>query len=181
MINQTIIDILWFLLIFIIVICAFGNAIMIIDRYQRNYSDLHNFDYEPVMGSVFDWDVTDSWINQYLVGLGEFSYDSYAENPSKTYLWVYFILATCLFQILFFNMLITVMGSTYGNVIEQKDRQTLISKTQVLSRYVHVCKLDHTKLQDHRYIYIAFRINDDDEDGSHQSTESSPNIDLKVL
>jgi len=146
MINKTISDIMYFFLMFFIVICAFGNAIMIIDRYNRNYAELNNTDYETIVSDAFGNQITDSLINQYLVGLGDFSYSDYAQNPSKPYLWTYFTLATFLTQIVFFNMLITVMGTTYEEVIENKERSTLISKTKILAQFVYACKLDHSRL-----------------------------------
>jgi hypothetical protein len=154
MIRKTIVDIMYFFLVFCIVVCAFANAIMVINKYERNVS---SDDYEPIVEDAFGNDVTDSLINQYMVGLGEFSYDSYETNPSRDFLWVYFILATFLTQIVFFNMLITVMGTTYSEVIEFKDRHNLIAHTNILARYVYLCKLDQSKLNQHRYLYIAFR------------------------
>ena len=120
---------------FCIVIIAFANAIVVIDKYQRNIKD--STEYDPIVQDAFGNDVTDSLINQYLVGLGEFTFDTYENNPSKEFLWTYFILATFFTQILFFNMLITVMGTTYSYVMENKDRFNLIAHTRILAKYVY--------------------------------------------
>ena len=54
-------------------------------------------------------------------------------------------------------MLITVMGTTYSYVMENKDRYNLIAHTRILAKYVYFASLDKTRLKDHRYLYIAFR------------------------
>jgi hypothetical protein len=52
-------------------------------------------------------------------------------------------------------MLISVMGSTFGKVMEHRDRNTLIAKTVIMSWYVYICKLDTLQLSENRYVYIA--------------------------
>ena len=91
------------------------------------------------------------------MGLGEFNFDTYEQNQSKSFLWIYFLLATFFTQIVFFNMLITVMGTTYETVMANKDRNNLISHTKILSKYVYYCQLDCSRLSKGRYLYIAFR------------------------
>lgn len=54
-------------------------------------------------------------------------------------------------------MLITVMGTTYETVMANKDRNNLISHTKILSKYVYYCRLDYSRLNKGRYLYIAFR------------------------
>ena len=128
---------------------------MIIDSGQANlYKETG---YTSIVQNAFDNDMVDSVINQYLTGLGDFSYDAYENNPSKILLWVFFILATYFTQLLFFNMLITVMGTTFDEIMENAERQRLIAKTKILAKYVYVCKITAERLSKHRYIYIAFR------------------------
>lgn len=81
-----------------------------------------------------------------MVCVGTFTYDKYSDNPSKTLLWIYFILSTFLTQIVFFNMLIAVMGTSYEQVMENKDRSNLISRTMMLSAFVFVCNIDSSRL-----------------------------------
>ena len=113
LIKKTIIDSRYFMLMFVICVCAFGNAVMIINRFDSNTDQ-----YERLFPSAFNNSVFDSFINQFMVGVGEFTYDNYENNPSKSLLWMYFIAATFLTQIVFFNMLIAVMASSYEEVVE---------------------------------------------------------------
>ena len=47
-----------------------------------------------------------------MLGLGEFSTDSYEESNYRILLWFYFIVATILTQLIFINTLIAVLGDT---------------------------------------------------------------------
>jgi len=78
---------------FIIVVMAFGNAILILDRFEKEEGHIN---YAPLFEDAFSSDITDSFINQFMVGVGEFSYSNYVDHPNKTLLWIYFILATFL-------------------------------------------------------------------------------------
>ena len=62
MISETIYDIKNFLLILQIVLCAFGNALLIVDRYQRQTPDVEGT-YQPLITYTLGYDITDSWIS----------------------------------------------------------------------------------------------------------------------
>ena len=55
-------------------------------------------------------------------------------------------------------MLIAIMGTTYEDVTSQKQKHTLIMRTKILATYAHFIKLDGNKLKEHRYLYIAVRV-----------------------
>lgn len=69
--------------------------------------------------------MTDSVIAMYLLGLGEFDLDGYKLGPNKNMAWAFFILASFLILVVFMNMLIAIMGDTFGQVIEKKTESTL--------------------------------------------------------
>ena len=50
------------------------------------------------------------------------------------------------------------MGTTYEDVTSQKQKHTLIMRTKILATYAHFIKLDGNKLKEHRYLYIAVRV-----------------------
>lgn len=60
--------------------------------------------YEPKVGN----DIIDTFINAYLITLGEFEYEGF-EGSNNNYLWSIFISATFVIQITFLNMLIAIM------------------------------------------------------------------------
>jgi hypothetical protein len=47
------------------------------------------------------------------VGLGEFNIETYGKNGDHNLEWGYFILATFVTNIVFLNMLISIMGDTF--------------------------------------------------------------------
>jgi hypothetical protein len=120
------------------------------------------------MVSVFGIELTDSFFTSYLISLGSFKYDNYETNESKVYLWIYFIFSTGLTQIIFFNMLVTVMATTYSDVMENCDRQKLISETMILARLSNILPVGNRRLKEKRYLYVAKR-NPDAKDFDNQS------------
>jgi len=71
---------------------------------------------EQLWNVAFGNEVFDSFFAQYLVGLGEFEIGNYAEHPAAALNLIFFIFATLFTQIIFMNMLIAIMGETYGRV-----------------------------------------------------------------
>ena len=90
-------------------------------------------------------------MNQYLLALGEFSTDSYAEEGTDVIIWIVFIITTFITQVTFFNMLIAIMGDTFARVSEVKDQSALSEKLKILADYVIVVK--NSKLDEDKYLF----------------------------
>jgi len=111
LITQTVIDCGPFLLMVAIIVAAFANFYYLINlnmvgtgnEYITAYTN-HGF--------------IDAIINSYFVSLGEFSYDSYGEGVGfeKWFIWAIFLMETFLGCVVFMNMLIAIMGDTFGAV-----------------------------------------------------------------
>ena len=113
LIVETLKDVLSFLILFLVILMTFGNAILIMDigrgdeKYTKNYFD------SPILNVIFD---------QYLLSMGEFNGDGgYFEPGADKIVLVFFIIATFLTQITFLNMLIAIMGDTFSRISEVKD------------------------------------------------------------
>ena len=52
----------------------------------------------------------------YLLALGEFSYGDFSKGHDVGVSWLFFILGTFLMLIVFMNVLIAIMGNTFGEV-----------------------------------------------------------------
>jgi len=78
----------------------------------------------------------DGIMDQYMLGLGEFSTDQYGEEASDVIIWLVFIATTFITQITFLNMLIAIMGDTFARVSEVKDQSALSEKIKILADYV---------------------------------------------
>ena len=62
--------------------------------------------------------IIDSLIAAYLMGLGDFSYDNYIYGDCSLVVWCFFLSATFIICVVFMNMLIAIMGNTFGTVQE---------------------------------------------------------------
>ena len=48
--------------------------------------------------------------------MGDFVYDDYNNGESSILVWVFFLTATFIMCVVFMNMLIAIMGDTFGSV-----------------------------------------------------------------
>lgn len=129
----------------ILCILLFSVAFLIIDRRQVTYDiqlAIAHDEYVPLTDQKFDNDFGDSVMTQYLLGLGEFETDAYGENSLKILLWVYFLGATLLTQIIFFNILIAVLADTYSNINDSAEIQGIMQRTEIHADWIHMMKLD---------------------------------------
>ena len=148
---ETLKDITYFLIIFAISISMFGNAFFALNGIPMPEGDDYS---EAIWPEAFNSKFVDSVFSQYMLGLGEFNYDGWSEHTGNWIIWVYFILATFFTQILFFNMLIAIMGETYGRVTEAKERAALMERTHLYADWLWAIKLTD-KIQGQRYLYVV--------------------------
>lgn len=116
LIVATISDCMTFMLMILIILLAFGNFFMVINQNMEGREDgvVYVTEYlgiKPV----------DALISAYFMGLGEFAYDGYSYGPNKYSAWSMFLMATFLTCVVFMNMLIAIMGETFGAVTEKAE------------------------------------------------------------
>lgn len=63
MIQETLIDIGPFMILVILTVCAFANAIYVLDEYETVYSKQLNIEYEPIVQQSYDFLTTDAFVN----------------------------------------------------------------------------------------------------------------------
>lgn len=80
-------------------------------------------------------------INQYMVGLGNISYDSYPSNKALGLLWFYLITATIITQLIFLNILIAIISDTYARITERRPIYALMQRTEKIADFISFCKL----------------------------------------
>ena len=68
--------------------------------------------------------------------LGEYDYEDLNENPYPDMAKIIFVLFQILIPILLFNMLIAMMGNTYGIVIESAEKEFLKAWAKVIDRWI---------------------------------------------
>ena len=70
---------------------------------------------DPISGDALGYSFIDSIISVYLIGMGEYNTETLGESQ-KVFTWIIFILSTLILQLIFMNMLIAIMGSTFSRV-----------------------------------------------------------------
>jgi mRNA deadenylase 3'-5' endonuclease subunit Ccr4 len=74
--------------------------------------------------------------------LGEFGIDNFNNGPQSVLCYFFFILATLLTQVTALNMIIAIMGDTYGRVSEGYEMHSREMKISLLSDYVPIIRQD---------------------------------------
>jgi len=73
-----------------------------------------------------------------MMSLGEFTIDGFGDHPSMIFCYIIFITGTFVTQLTFLNMLIAIMGDTFGRVIENKAQYGLQTKLGIMGDYTSV-------------------------------------------
>ena len=80
--------------------------------------------------------------------------DGYSRNQSSRLLWIYFVLATFLTNVMFLNMLIAIMSDTFARITENKAKYALKERTELYADYIFAVKLD-AALTKYRYLFVV--------------------------
>ena len=90
---------------------TFGTAFYIVNLSR--HTDDNSF-IDPITGIWF----IDSFISQFVLGVGDYSLDAYKAEDSRQIklCYILFVWSCFLIQIVFLNMLIAIMGDTYAEV-----------------------------------------------------------------
>lgn len=116
-ISEIIMDIRVFSIMLLFCLAAFANVLMILDNNRDNPEDKN---IAPYTGSF----IFDAMIHAYLTGLGDFNKDNYSLSDNVI-VWVMFLIATFLVQLVFMNMLIAIMGESFGRITAMQEQSTL--------------------------------------------------------
>ena len=126
LISDTIHDIGPFMMILPLFILAFGTSFMIIN-FERD-------DDTQIMATYTGFWVWDVIVNQYLLALGDWD-GVELDGSAVSLVTIFFVGATFFTFITAFNMLIAIMGDTFGKVLEGYDKHTRAMKLDLLNNY----------------------------------------------
>jgi hypothetical protein len=84
--------------------------------------------------------VLDSVIAIYMFALGDFHYSGFIHSEYDYLLWFSFLVLTFLMIVVFMNMIIAIMGNTFGNVMAAQDETSLGENIGLI--YDHIWLLD---------------------------------------
>jgi len=104
----------------------------------------------------------DLFVTQYLVAIGNNGPDAIDTNYPKLML-IMFLLSSFISSVTFLNMLIGIMGSTQGRVLENQERFALIERTSIYDDFMPFVNLDK-EFSGKKYMYIIEKLNTEDED-----------------
>ena len=139
LILQTMTDSMPFMLMVGIIVMSFANFFYVINRNLDSY-------YEEDTGLTYYASYTghkmvDVIISVYMMGaLGDFESAAYTVGCDHLSVTFMFILATFIICVVFMNMLIAIMGETFGNVTEECEISGL--KEQVVMMNDHAWLVD---------------------------------------
>ena len=72
----------------------------------------------------------------YMLTLGDFNYKNFSKGKDNMLLWVFFLLGTFICLIVFFNMVVAIMGNTFGNVLEVQEESALYEQLQLIEDFL---------------------------------------------
>jgi|JI10StandDraft_1071094.scaffolds.fasta_scaffold1200537_1 hypothetical protein len=104
MIIEIWLDIRYFVVVLMLAILAFANSFYILSRNSMD-SD------EPFSGSTLPLSFIYSW----KMGTGDFDTTQFA-TKDETLIWVLWFLNTLIINIIFFNLVVALMGDTFERV-----------------------------------------------------------------
>jgi hypothetical protein len=167
-------DSLYFITMVLMLLLAFASALLTLDKMQRSlyragiepiYQDEYLGDeYITLTGDKTKLTNMDNFLTQYLLMLGEFeildheAFEVYPQ-PITNLIWIYFFMATFVTQVVFFNVLVAVIGEAYNSRWEKREAYALQQRTQIYSDYI--TKLD-TRMPDWRYLFVVKPVFGDD-------------------
>lgn len=122
--EQTLKDIFSFLALILTALAMFGVPMVILNLNRNEETQ--------VIQKVFDLWFIDMLLNQYLMALGEFDTESYANEPQAWLCYLFFFFATFFTMIVMLNMLIAIMGDTFSKVMENKHVNAIKSKLDLM-------------------------------------------------
>jgi hypothetical protein len=150
LIMQTLSDSVPFMAMMLIILCAFANFFYVASQ-NVEYSGLvltnpEGTEYTPSYFSEYvGVDVIDVMLSMYLMGaLGDFDAGAYAHGPDSTRAQIMFLLATFIICVVFMNMLIAIMGDTFGKVSEAQVESGIRERVVLISD--HAWLLDLQKI-----------------------------------
>jgi len=124
LITQTLSDVKLFLLLCLVIVFAFANLFFMLNigTDSNNRVLIKYTGYAPI----------DSVIAIYQFALGDFHYSDFIKSEYDGLLWASFMVCTFLMIVVFMNMIIAIMGNTFGNVMAAQDENSLAENISLI-------------------------------------------------
>jgi len=154
MITAIIIDMKYFMLALLVAILAFGNAYFILGRNSEEDNFTGN-------------NIWEAFIYAVRTGLGDFNVDGFGTSD-ELLIWIIFFINTIIVVIIVLNLVIAIMGDTFGKVQETQEATKLQEFASIIRENEFL--ISRTRLFKHcKYIIvIAPNKSEDQDDGDWQ-------------
>lgn len=115
LIMQTFADSIPFMVMVVIIVVAFANYFYVIQNNLQSCDHEGNCSDASYWGGYYSNPIGDTLVSTYMLGaLGDFDNEAYAQGPDAKAAMGMFLLATFIIAVVFMNMLIAIMGETFG-------------------------------------------------------------------
>ena len=94
----------------LMVLAAFANIIIVLELNRTEEEGV-----DPVFDPLTGFQMFDAMVHAYLTGLGDFNKDNYSAM-NDTAVWIFFLIATVIVQLVFMNLLIALMADAYAKI-----------------------------------------------------------------
>ena len=125
LVGETLRDVKAFLILLVTTLMVFGVPMIMLNMNRS--PDV------AIVDAPFGFWVINMFLNQYLLALGEFNFDNFADNPQAVLCYFFFIMATFVTQLTMLNMLIAIMGDTFARVVENADLNSTKTKLELMA------------------------------------------------
>jgi hypothetical protein len=135
LISTTLYDIRVFVVMLLIIIVAFANLFFVINNNSKGLAN-------PYLKPHTKSSIMNALLDMYLLGLGSFEMDGYDAGPNVYTVYISFILGTFLIIVVFLNMLIAIMGNTFGEVAAIKEQNALLEQASLMRDHLWLLNLN---------------------------------------
>jgi hypothetical protein len=148
LIERTCTDSASFMIMLFIILFAYANLNFIL---QMNIEGPEYKDDVYVTEYIAGYNKFNAIMAQYMIALGQFEAGSIGTGPSMFPAWCAFLSSSYVLTIVFMNLLIAIMGNTFGEVLDMREQAALLTVIQLMND--NIDSLDHkTTFKNMRYI-----------------------------
>jgi hypothetical protein len=136
LVEQTIFEVGYFLVLFIIMLLPFANGLYILNRFREAEDEE-----ESIVGIFTNITYVDTIFHQYFVTLGELGSDNFnlkGNVNEQTVLWSFLFISTLISQITMLNMMVTIMGETFGEMNPVKESVVIYTRMRLMFDHLNL-------------------------------------------
>ena len=105
-----------------------------------------------------------------MLALGAFTIDGFGDGPQTYLCYAFFLIATFLTQVTFLNMLIAIMGDSYGKVMEAQDKYALLTQREILSDYTALIVNNKAPQDERKFLFVVTPKTEDEDNGAWEGS-----------